>query len=108
MSGAPPPSGSESESASSRQWRAVDSDRYIVAGHNGEYAVYHRPSGKTHFLNEAGLALITEILAEPRTVESAARMLAGCNDDEDCEHEFIVTVAQTMSRLAQTGFIYPA
>ena len=40
------------------------------------YAVFHRPSGKTHFLNAAGYRLITEILERPGDTASIAAELA--------------------------------
>lgn len=75
---------------------------------NGEFAVYHRPSGKTHFLNEAGARLIDEILTRPRTIEEAARALAGCTDGEDCDPEYVRRVAEMIARLEQIGFVDPA
>lgn len=38
--------------------------------------VYHRPSGKTHFLNEPSVTLLSSILVEPRTLERGAQTLA--------------------------------
>jgi PqqD family protein of HPr-rel-A system len=31
-----------------------------------DFIAFHRPSGKTHFLNEASKVLLTELLAEPK------------------------------------------
>lgn len=90
------------------KWRSISPDRYLVAGWNGEFAVYHRPSGKTHFLNDAGLLLISDILTRPQTIENAARELSGCKPNESCDPEYVREVAKTIARLYQIGFLEPA
>lgn len=41
------------------------------------HVLYHRPSGKTHFLNEAGAALLRELLANPAETFDADPALQG-------------------------------
>ena len=46
-------------------WRAVPADQLAWADWGSGHALYHRPLGKTHFLNSAGAALLRELLANP-------------------------------------------
>ena len=94
--------------ASGLRWRQIAASEVLWAAWNGEYAAFHRPSGKTHFFNETGARLIREVLIEPGTVTDAARALAGCSDDETCDDAFFDHVAALMNRLDQIGFIEPA
>jgi PqqD family protein of HPr-rel-A system len=48
----------------------------VWANYPDSYAVFHRPSGKTHFLNAAGYHLITKILERPGDTASIAAQLA--------------------------------
>ena len=36
---------------------------------DNEYVAFHRPSGKTHFLNDASRVLLTEVLRVPRSFD---------------------------------------
>ncbi len=46
------------------QWRAVDPASMVWASWDADHAVYHRPSGRTHFVNETSRRLIAEILPD--------------------------------------------
>jgi hypothetical protein len=46
-------------------WRAVPADQLSWADWDSGHALYHRLSGKTHFLNPTGAALLRELLANP-------------------------------------------
>ena len=54
----------------------------VWANYPDSYAVFHRPSGKTHFLNAAGYRLITEILERPGDTASIAAELAVAGAEE--------------------------
>ena len=53
-----------------RRWRARSSDEIVWACFDEDYVAFHRPSGKTHFLNSASYRLICEILIEPRDFDA--------------------------------------
>ncbi len=68
-------SASISESDSTR-WQAAPALEFDWAEWDGEYVLFHRPSGKTHFVNAATAQLLKAILTVPRTVDEAIAVLA--------------------------------
>lgn len=66
--------------------------------------VYHRSSGKTHFLNIGTCLLLREVLLEPLDAPEAATRLARLQgarvDDRLFEH-----VAQLLTRLDELGLV---
>jgi PqqD family protein of HPr-rel-A system len=66
--------------------------------------IYHRPSGKTHFINATTAFLLEQGLDEPVTVESAAQAVAqarGSVVDEELRDD----VGDTLLRLEELGLI---
>jgi PqqD family protein of HPr-rel-A system len=57
-------------------WQSAPAEHVLAAEWDGVYVVYHRPSGKTHVLNEQTLDLLQNVLRTPQTREAALRMLA--------------------------------
>ena len=57
-------------------WRSNAAD-CLWAEFDDNYVVYHRPSGKTHFLNAAGHRLLTEILTSACQTATIAAKLVG-------------------------------
>lgn len=66
------------QSVSGDRWRSIAGGDCDWAEYDGDYVVFHRPSGQTHFVNAATALLLTEILCEPRSAEEAAVDLAAC------------------------------
>jgi PqqD family protein of HPr-rel-A system len=66
--------------------------------------IYHRPSGKTHLLNEAGYRLLTELLLEPKDLATIAA-------EYDPGHQmtssgdYLQRMRQMLRRLEQFGLI---
>jgi PqqD family protein of HPr-rel-A system len=54
----------------------------VWANYHDSYVVFHRPSGKTHFLNAAGYRLLTEILDRPGGTASVAAELTVAGAEE--------------------------
>ena len=50
-----------------------------------DFIAFHRPSGKTHFLNAASNYLLTDLLDQPRNLAEivTAFASAGLHDDEE-------------------------
>lgn len=67
---------SASRPISGVRWRATAADDLSWIDRGDGYVAYHRPSGKTHFLNDASHALLTEILVEPQEVADVVAALA--------------------------------
>ena len=53
-------------------WRASPVEDIAWVRFDDEYVAYHRPSGKTHFLNAATHRLLTDLLVEPASVATVA------------------------------------
>jgi PqqD family protein of HPr-rel-A system len=83
------------------QWRAAPRQQLTWADLEGEFAVYHRPSGKTHFLNAASAQLIQEVLVAPRTARSAAASLAG----GEAQRDYVELVTGLLLRLEELGLV---
>ena len=62
-------------------WRARSPDDLVWAQFGDDYIAFHRPSGKTHFLNLASYFLICEFLLEAR--DRAAIAAEFVPDDDD-------------------------
>lgn len=88
-------------SAAAPQWRAVPREQLAWLSFDEQCVVYHRPSGKTHFLNAASAQLIREVLLEPRTAGSAAAGLAGVEAGPD----YVELVTGLLLRLEELGLV---
>jgi PqqD family protein of HPr-rel-A system len=60
----------------SPKWRNQSPGDVVWAVFGDEFVAYHRPSGKTHFLNAASHLLICDILHEPRNFADIADAFA--------------------------------
>jgi PqqD family protein of HPr-rel-A system len=69
------------ENSNMSLWRSNAAD-CEWANYGNNYVVYHRPSGKTHFLNAAGYRLLTEILTSACQTATIAAKLAENNAGE--------------------------
>lgn len=66
--------------------------------------LFHRPSGKTHFVNAATAFLLEQFSDAPLTVEAAARALADAQG-RGVDDELGASVADTVQRLLELGLI---
>ncbi|WP_405240421.1 HPr-rel-A system PqqD family peptide chaperone [Lentisalinibacter orientalis] len=66
----------------SPSWYVPFPDDLIWASWGDSYVAYHRPSGKTHFLNSASHELLCEVLRESADIEAIARDFAPVNDND--------------------------
>ena len=85
-------------------FRAVPQADCIWAEWAGDFAVHHRPSGKTHFVNDATALLLRQILAEPHDAPAAAKQLADAQG-ADSGPEFEQYVAGLLLRLEELGLV---
>lgn len=89
---------------SARLWRSVDPDQLLWNGWDDEHVVYHRPSGRTHFLNAASAALVQYFLVEPRSTQAVAMSFPPPDGPADSpeHHE---EIALLLARLEHLGMI---
>lgn len=58
-------SDSGTRAGSEARWKAAPAEHYSWATWPDGEVLYHRPSGKTHFLNASGADLLRQLLAAP-------------------------------------------
>lgn len=85
-------------------WRTLDPQNSLWAQWGDDFVVYHRPSGKTHFVNAATAHLLTSVLVEPKTAIAAAEELASAQDATG-DAEFFAQVDRLLSRLEHVGLV---
>jgi PqqD family protein of HPr-rel-A system len=71
------------ESSPLRCWRTRSRHEIVWALFDEDYVAFHRPSGKTHFLNAASHLLICEILTEARDLDAIVGEFVTREDDGD-------------------------
>jgi PqqD family protein of HPr-rel-A system len=86
------------------RWRARPAHELVWSDLGGAYVVYHRPSGRTHFLNGATADLLQYVLAEPRTARAAGEELAA-REGAAVEAGFFAAVTESLARLEHLGLI---
>ena len=86
------------------RWRSVAPGNLEWAGWEAEFAIYHRESGQTHFLNASAAALLREILVVPTgAVDAARRLASGENGDPD--ERYLHEVGALILRLEELGLV---
>ena len=70
----------------------------------GEYVLFHHPSGKTHLLNEGSALLLTRVLQQPRNAQEAALELARLQG-ADADVEFMGYIEQLLARFDELGLV---
>lgn len=86
-------------------WRRADAAQCAWAGWDDELGViYHRPSGKTHFVNAATVFLLEQLLDAPQSAESATKALAAASG-RAADAALLDEVEGTLLRLEELGLI---
>lgn len=91
--------------AADLQWRAAPAADLAWYEADGEYVLYHRPSGKTHFVNAATHLLLRQILVEARDVADAASELARLQGPVMAEGGLTRHVAGLLLRFEELGLV---
>ncbi len=74
------------------------------ANWGGDHIAFHRPSGKTHLLNDVSWRLLTGILVKPQCFEDIIGALAASPEDVN-NPRFAAELAATLERFEQLGLI---
>jgi PqqD family protein of HPr-rel-A system len=85
-------------------WQSLESGNVLWAQWDDDYVLYHRPSGKTHFVNAATAELLTSILLEPKSAHAAAEELAAA-EQASGDEAFFAEVASLLERLEHVGLV---
>ena len=86
------------------RWQAVPQSEFLWAHWGHDPVLFHRSSGLTHFLNPSAALLLSEVLVEPRTLESAAQSLAVAEGAEPGA-DFLPEIAELLQRLETLGLV---
>ena len=86
------------------RWRSCSQGSLVWRTWGAESVVYHRPSGKTHFVNESSRWLMTDVLREPKSVEDIVAVFAPAGADPD-SNELHAEVGALLARLEYLGLI---
>ena len=82
-------------------------DDIVWVSFGEDFVVFHRPSGKTHFLNEASKFLLTELLLDARDFPSILEAFAS-DDSEDHSEEYVRQMKSMLARLEDLGLVRSA
>jgi len=85
------------------RWRCARAEYLLWAHWDEDYVVFHRPSGKTHLLNESGRSLLTEVLIKPLDSRQVIAALTGPDCDESAESSR--DILATLYRFEQLGLV---
>lgn len=85
-------------------WRAAPARELHFAQWGDDAVLFHGRSGLTHLVNGAAAVLLSEVLASPRTLESAVEALASTQNAQADEH-FLSEVAGLIARLEMLGLV---
>lgn len=100
----PNPASDAIESGAEPAWLAAPAADLAWRRIGDEYVVYHRPSGKTHFLNLPSACLLLDLLRQPRSAAAAAAALAATERAESSE-EYRAAVTCLLFRLEELGLV---
>jgi PqqD family protein of HPr-rel-A system len=86
------------------RWRSVAPDTLDWVEWDGEFVVFHEPSGKTHFLNAATARLLRELLGEPQYIGQVVAALSAGQDEAD-QQTIRETTEEMLLRLEDLGLV---
>ena len=85
----------------STRWRLTDDALTHVREWDGEFVVYHAPSGDTHLLNEPGMRVLNSLCAQPATEEELLNSFSDVVDSR----ELAADIDELLQQLARLGLI---
>ena len=85
-------------------WRSRPPEEIVWAVFGNDYVAYHRPSGKTHFLNAASQLLIRDILTEPTALSAIADEFASEITDSHAD-AYLEQMRAMLDRLEHLGLV---
>ena len=85
-------------------WRRRPLENIVWTGFDEDFVAYHRPSGKTHFLNAASHILICDVLSEPMDLISIANAFVPDEPDQ-LDDNYLVQLQAMIARLEHLGLV---
>ena len=87
-----------------RKWTTGAADELIWANWGDAFVAYHRPSGRTHFLNQASYDLLLGFLSTPQDMHAIAAQV-GLRPDENPDD--LDELEGFLERFEELGLIRP-
>lgn len=88
-------------------WQSVEFSFLRIEEWNGEFTVFQPDSGKTHFLNQMGMQIITSLHQSPASADDICRVLAE-RFQLIPDQNFSRQIIKTLHRLDELGLIEKA
>jgi len=85
-------------------WRVDRPDELVWASFDSGAAVYHRPSGKTHFLNASSVAMLELLQVGPADAAEVCAAIGG-SSAADPLAEHILQVSDVLRNFERVGLI---
>lgn len=85
-------------------WQSVCFPSLLIEEWNGEFTIFQPDSGKTHFLNQMGMQIITSLDRSPASTDEIIRILADqfyLKPDQN----FYQQILKTLHRFDELGLI---
>ncbi len=86
------------------RWRRCAEDEIEILSCGRDFVAYHRPSGKTHLLNESSYKLITDVLDDQPTFGEIADRCVSHEDAPD-PRELLDHLAKMLENLEKLGLV---
>ena len=87
------------------RWRAALPESLVWADYGPDFALFHRPSCQTHFVNAATALLLQDILIQPMDAAGASQALADAAQDPGSPAELLDYVTAILHRLEELGLV---
>ena len=84
-------------------WRCGSPEECLWFDCDDAFVVYHRPSGKTHLMNDVSAYLLRDLLVEPMRLLDVVVALSP--DSTERSVDFEKTVAEMLIRFEQLGLV---
>ena len=98
-----PSQATTSSAAEDVRYLQSNPDECIWVDCDDAYVVYHRPSGKTHLMNEASSKLLRDLLREPQRLAEIAEALAEGPGPQS--GEILDSLQAMLKRFEQLGLV---
>jgi PqqD family protein of HPr-rel-A system len=85
-------------------WRAAPPEDLVWNTWDDEFVVFHRPSGRTHFLNAASAEIITRHLSRPASTVDIADAYPSPDETINAEHH-LEDILSLLERFEHLGLI---
>ena len=88
-------------------WQSVDFSSLLIEEWDGEFTVFQPDSGKTHFLNPAGMQIVSRLDQSPASVDEICKVLAE-HFQLTLNQNYSQQIIETLHRFEELGLVEKA